>query len=94
MKEVFSLFTSVLIITAAWLFFLWQRLQVVQLDNQISASMKITRQLEDTNRKLKFQRATLRSLANVAQTAGKELGMTVLKKDQLIVLNGSWENQP
>ena len=94
MKEVLSLLTSVLIITAAGIFLLWQRLQIVRLENQTSQSLKTIRHLEDTNGKLKFQRAALRSLAHVTKQAEKELGMMVLEKDQLIVLNESWEKQP
>jgi cell division protein FtsL len=92
--EAFSLFGLILAITAVWIFFTWQRLQIVWLKNQITASLKTARQLEDTNRNLKLRRAAFRSLARVTQRAEVELGMRVVEKDQLIMLDESWEKKP
>ncbi len=94
MKEFFSFIASVLIVTAIWILFTWQRLQVVWLGNQVSAGLKTIRQLEDTNRSLKLRRAAFRSLAHVTHRASKELGMGVVEKDQLIVLDERWDSRP
>lgn len=93
-KEFFSFIVSVLIVTAVWILFTWQRLQVVWLGNQVSAGLKTIRQLEDTNRSLKLRRAGFRSLSHVTHRASKELGMGVVLKGQLVVLDERWDSRP
>jgi len=92
MKEFFSYLASFLILIAVWIFFTWQRLQIVWLENQISGGLKTIRQMEDSNRNLKLRRAAFRSLARVTSRVEKELGMAVMEKDQLIELDRTWSN--
>ena len=92
-KEVFSLLVSILAITTGWVFFTWQRLQIVRLENRISVGLKTIREFEDNNRKLKLRRAAFRSLARITDQAERELGMTVMEKNQLVVLDKSWDHQ-
>lgn len=92
MKDFFSFLISILILTLVWIFFTWQRLQIVWLENQISEGKKTIRQMEDHNRNLKLRRAAFCSLARVTDRVEKELGMTVMEKDQLIELDKTWSN--
>jgi hypothetical protein len=94
MREIFSFLVSVLIITSVWILFTWQRLQVVWLENRICEGLQTIRELEDTKRSFTLRRAALRSLARVTHRAENELGMAVVDKDRLIVLDGSWDNRP
>lgn len=93
-REISSFLVSALIITSVWILFTWQRLQVVWLENRIRQGLLTIRELEDTNRSFTLRRAALSSLAHVTSRAENELGMAVVDKDRLIILDGSWDNRP
>jgi cell division protein FtsL len=68
------------------LFYVWTRIQVIQLGYQISNALKEERTLTETNKKLKVEIATLKSYARIEKLAVEELRMAKPKPEQVIVI--------
>ncbi|OGP74547.1 MAG: cell division protein FtsL [Deltaproteobacteria bacterium RBG_16_50_11] len=68
------------------LFYVWSRIQVIQLGYEISSALKEGRGLTETNKKLRIEIAALKSYARIERIATEELGMTKPKPDQVIVI--------
>src|SRR4030043_1421402 len=68
------------------LFYVWSRIQVIQLGYEISNALKEERALTETNKKLRVEIATLKSYARIEKLAVEELNMTKPKPDQVIVI--------
>lgn len=64
----------------------WLRLQVVHLGYVLSTMSKLQSQLEQENRELKVELATLTSPARLESMARARLGMTEPKRGQVVVL--------
>ena len=68
------------------LFFVWSRIQVIQLGYEISDALKEGRTLVEANKKLRVEVATLKSYARIERVAAEELGMSKPNPDQVIVI--------
>src|SRR4030042_389441 len=68
------------------LFYVWSRIQVIQLGYEISNALKEERALTETNKKLRVEIATLKSYARIEKLAVEELRMAKPKPDQVIVI--------
>jgi cell division protein FtsL len=68
------------------LFYVWSRVQVIQLGYVISGGLKEERKLLETNRRLRLEIATLKSYARIEKLATEELKMSKPKPDQVIVI--------
>jgi cell division protein FtsL len=68
------------------LFYVWSRIQVIQLGYQISNALKEERALTETNKKLRVEIATLKSYARIEKLAVEELRMAKPKPGQVIVI--------
>ncbi len=68
------------------LFYVWSRIQVIQLGYEISNALKEERALTETNKKLKVEIATLKSYARIEKLAVEELRMAKPKPEQVIVI--------
>jgi cell division protein FtsL len=68
------------------LFYVWSRIQVIQLGYEISNSLKEERALTEANKKLRLEIATLKSCARIEKFALEELSMSKPKPDQVIVI--------
>jgi len=68
------------------LFYVWSRIQVIQLGYEMSDALKKERALTEGNKKLRLEIATLKSYARIEKIAAEELGMTKPKPDQVIVI--------
>jgi cell division protein FtsL len=64
----------------------WLRLQVVHMGYVLSTTSKLQNQLEQENRELKIELATLTSPDRLAAMARKRLGLVSPDKGQVIVL--------
>lgn len=64
----------------------WLRLQVVQVGYVLSTTSKLQDRLEQENRELKVELATLLSPERLEALARKRLGMILPEKGQVIVL--------
>jgi len=80
----FSLVLLVLIMGS--LFYVWSRIQVIQLGYEISSTMKAGRGLAEENKKLRLEIATLKSYARIERFATEELGMFKPRMDQVIII--------
>lgn len=67
------------------LLLVWQRLRVVQLGYVLSTTTKLERRLEQENRELKLELATLTSPERLEAMA-RRLGLREPKKGQVVVL--------
>jgi len=68
------------------LFYVWSRIQVIQLGYEISNALKSERALTEANKKLRLEIATLKSYARIEKIAVEELRMIKPKPDQVIVI--------
>jgi cell division protein FtsL len=80
----FALPTFFLIVSC--LFFVWSRIQVIQLGYEVSNALKEGRILVEANKKLRLEIATLKSYARIERFATEELGMSKPRADQVIVI--------
>jgi cell division protein FtsL len=64
----------------------WLRLQVVQMGYELSTTSKLQNQLEQEQRALRVELATLMSPDRLEAMARKRLGLTPPEKGQVIVL--------
>jgi cell division protein FtsL len=80
----FTLFLFCLI--GGSLFYVWSRIQVIQLGYEISDSVKAERALMEDNKKLRVEIATLKSYGRIEKLAVEELRMAKPKPDQVIVI--------
>jgi cell division protein FtsL len=68
------------------LFYVWSRIQVIQLGYEISNTLKEERTLTETNKKLRLEIATLKSYTRIERFALEELRMAKPKPEQVIVI--------
>jgi len=68
------------------LFYVWSRIQVIQIGYAISEALKEERNLTLVNKKLRLEIATLKSYARIEKIAFEELGMVRPKPEQVIVI--------
>jgi len=71
---------------AGSLFYVWSRIQVIQLGYEISNGLKGERALAESNKRLRLEIATLKSYTRIEKFAAEELRMTKPKPDQVIVI--------
>jgi cell division protein FtsL len=75
-----------LLLIVSSLFFVWSRIQVIQLGYEISLALKQERTLTEGNKQLKLEIATLKSYARIEKIAVEELSMSKPRSDQVIVI--------
>ena len=75
-----------LALIAAVLLHVWLRLQVVRLGYVLSTTSKLQSRLEQENRELKIELATLTSPDRLEALARQRLGLTAPEKGQVIIL--------
>jgi cell division protein FtsL len=68
------------------LFYVWSRIQVIQVGYEISNALKEERALAEANKKLRLEIATLKSYTRIEKIAVEELKMSNPKSDQVIVI--------
>jgi cell division protein FtsL len=68
------------------LFYVWSRIQVIQLGYEISNALKGERALTETNKKLRLEIATLKSYTRIEKLAVEDLRMSKPKPEQVIVI--------
>ncbi|MFB3884413.1 MAG: cell division protein FtsL [Thermodesulfobacteriota bacterium] len=82
--SIFILF--LLILVGGSLFYVWSRIQVIQLGYEISNALKAERALVEANKRLRVEIATLKSYTRIEKFAVEELRMAKPKPDQVIVI--------
>jgi cell division protein FtsL len=68
------------------LFYVWSRIQVIQVGYEISNALKEERALAEANKRMRLEIATLKSYTRIEKIAVEELGMGKPKPDQVIVI--------
>ena len=68
------------------LFYVWTRIQVIQLGYEISNTLKEERALTEANKKLRLEIATLKSYTRIEKLAVEDLKMAKPKPEQVIVI--------
>jgi cell division protein FtsL len=76
----------ILLFIGASLFYVWSRIQVIQVGYEISNALKEERALADANQRLRLEIATLKSYARVEKFAVEELKMAKPRPDQVVVI--------
>ena len=85
--NLFILFTLLMVFfIGGSLFYVWSRIQVIQLGYEISNALKEERALIEANKKLRLEIATLKSYGRIEKFAVEELRMAKPKPEQVIVI--------
>jgi len=85
--KLFILFTLLMVFfIGGSLFYVWSRIQVIQLGYEISNALKEERALIEANKKLRLEIATLKSYGRIEKFAVEELRMAKPKPEQVIVI--------
>jgi len=85
-NRIFFLILLLLFLIMGSLFYVWSRIQVIQLGYEISNALKEERALAEANKRLRLEIATLKSYARIEKFAVEELRMAKPKPDQVIVI--------
>lgn len=84
-----ALFRNLLLglcLSAVALLHVWVRLRVIQLGYALATASKVHSHLEQENRELKLELATLTSPERLQRMAKERLGLTEPEKNQVIIL--------
>jgi cell division protein FtsL len=68
------------------LFYVWSRIQVIQLGYEISNTLKQERAWVEANKRLRVEIATLKSYTRIEKLAVEDLRMAKPRPDQVIVI--------
>ena len=81
------LLTFVAVIMAVALFFVWSRLEVVNLQYNISSHESRLREMSQESRRLRLEAASLRNPLRIEQMARKGLGLRLPDPEQVIIVD-------
>ncbi len=84
-RLVLGIFLGIALISAVWVH-VWLRLQVVRMGYVLSTTSKLQARLEQENRELKIELATLTSPDRLEALARQRLGLAAPEKGQVVVL--------
>ena len=85
-NRIFLFVLFLLLLIGGSLFYVWSRIQVIQLGYDISNALKAERTLVEANKRLRVEIATLKSYTRIEKLAVEELRMAKPKPDQVIVI--------
>ncbi len=80
------LFVFIAVLLGLSLFFVWSRIQVVHLDYEISRLETRLREVEQENRRLRLEAASLRNPARIELVAQRDLGLRHPSAEQVIAV--------
>jgi len=80
------LFTFIAVVLAVSLFFVWSRIQVVNLGYNISSLEGRLRGMEQDIQRLRLEAASLRNPARIERMARSELGLDLPGADQVVII--------
>lgn len=84
--RLFPLIAFVVVLMVVALFFVWSRLEVVNLEYDISTYEIRLRALQQESRQLKLEAASLRNPARIEQMARTKLGLRLPAPEQVIAV--------
>ena len=84
--RIFFIICFLFFLVGGSLFYVWSRIQVIQLGYEISNALKQERALTEANKRLRVEIATLKSYARIEKLAVEELRMAKPRPDQVIVI--------
>ena len=79
-------FLLAIVLIGVSLFYVWSRIQVIQVVYEISNALRESKALHEANKKLRVEIATLKSYARIERVAGEELKMSKPGPGQVIVI--------
>ncbi len=84
--KLFSLLVFISLLLILSLFFVWSRIQVINLEYQISSYEVQLREMHQENKKLCLESASLRNPARIERVAKNELGLKFPTPQQVITV--------
>lgn len=85
--RLFPLMAFIAVLLGISLFFVWSRLQVVNLEYGISSLEAKVRALQQDTRRLRLEAASLRNPGRLEQVARNDLGLRLPTPDQVITVD-------
>ncbi|MGB4598565.1 MAG: cell division protein FtsL [Trichlorobacter sp.] len=80
------LMICMVLLTIVSIFHVWSRFRLVELNLQISEAVREMKELEQQQKRLKLEAASLRTSARIETIAKRDLGMTVPQEQQVVVV--------
>jgi cell division protein FtsL len=84
--RIFFIICFLLFLIGGSLFYVWSRIQVIQLGYEISNALREERTMTEAGKRLRLEIATLKSYTRIERVAVEELRMAKPKPDQVIVI--------
>lgn len=85
--KVFPILLFIVLMLTVALFYVWSRLQVINLEYDISSLEGRLRTQQQESRNLQVEVASLRSPQRIAEVAQRKLGLHLPKPEQVITIN-------
>jgi cell division protein FtsL len=85
--KIFPILLFIALMLAVSLFYVWSRLQVINLEYSISSLEGRLRNLQQESRGLQVEVASLRSPQRIEQVAQRKLGLHLPRPEQVITIN-------
>lgn len=87
-KSTLLLFFTLIVLSfiGSSLFYVWSRIQVIQVGYEISHALKEEKALVEANKRLRLEILTLKSYSRIEKIAAEELRMAKPKPDQVIII--------
>lgn len=86
LRRLFFFALVMLLCIGGSLVYVWSRIQVIRLGYEISSALKEEKALDEANKRLRLEIATLKSYARIEKFAMEELRMIKPKPKQVIVI--------
>jgi len=84
--KLLSLFVFMSLLLVLSLFFVWSRIQVINLEYQISSHEEHLREMHQENKRLRLESASLRNPTRIERVAKSELGLRFPSPEQVITV--------
>ena len=85
-REMAALVCMSLVIMLAFFMFLWVRIYSLEIGYRISDDHRLNEELIQENKKLKVERASLKSSSRLEAIAVNQLGMSVPRPEQVVII--------
>lgn len=80
------LMICMILLTIVSIFHVWSRFRLIELNLQVSEASRTLKNLEQEQKRLQLEAASLKTPARVETIAKRDLGMTVPREEQIILV--------
>ncbi|MFV1952150.1 MAG: septum formation initiator family protein [Nitrospinota bacterium] len=85
-KEIAAYMFSVLILVSGMLFYIWPHVRIIRMGYEFERLENMHQDMIQTNKVLRLEAASLKSLERIDRIARERLGLTFPDDDQIVIL--------